>query len=140
MKSIFAIVVSWSFIVPLFAFSQDTNVYRVTSQNCLNLRSGPNNSAPLQGCLPSGTVVNVINSIPYWRQIHANGYPDGWVAKKYLEPVSAPLVGGALTTASIPADAWLEVHFVDVGQGDAIWIHTHDDNHDGNGEFEGYNI
>ena len=27
-----------------------------------------------------------------------------------------------------------------MGQGDAIWIHTHDDNVDGNGRFEGYNI
>jgi beta-lactamase superfamily II metal-dependent hydrolase len=57
-----------------------------------------------------------------------------------LEPVSAGLVGEDVLTASIPADAWLEVHFVDVGQGDAIWIHTHDDNQDGNGKFEGYNI
>jgi beta-lactamase superfamily II metal-dependent hydrolase len=85
-------------------------------------------------------VVNVIASVPYWRQVRAEGYPDGWVAKKYLDPVSRPLAEEGVTTTSIPPDAWLEVHFVDVGQGDAIWIHTHDDNKDGNGKFEGYNI
>ena len=30
--------------------------------------------------------------------------------------------------------------FVDVGQGDAIWIQTDDDGIDGNGIFEGYTI
>ncbi len=35
---------------------------------------------------------------------------------------------------------WLTVNFVDVGQGDAIWIHTADDDIDANGIFEGRNI
>ena len=34
----------------------------------------------------------------------------------------------------------LEVHFIDVGTGDCIWIHTGDDGIPGNGKFEGYNI
>jgi beta-lactamase superfamily II metal-dependent hydrolase len=41
---------------------------------------------------------------------------------------------------TIPPDAWLTVHFVDVGQGDGIWIQTHDDGIEGNGIFEGRNI
>ena len=56
------------------------------------------------------------------------------MAKKFLEPITPPV---PLTGTAIPADAWLEVHFVDVGQGDGIWIHTHDDGIDGNGRFEG---
>ena len=34
----------------------------------------------------------------------------------------------------------LQVHFIDVGTGDCIWIHTGDDGIDGNGLMEGYNI
>ena len=34
----------------------------------------------------------------------------------------------------------MNVHFIDVGQGDAIWITTADDGIDGNGIFEGKNI
>ena len=37
-------------------------------------------------------------------------------------------------------DAWLEIHIVDVGQGDGIWIHTFDDSIPGNGVYEGKNI
>lgn len=41
---------------------------------------------------------------------------------------------------TIPDRAWLEIHFVDVGQGDGIWIHTWDDSIPGNGRFDGRNI
>ena len=41
--------------------------------------------------------------------------------------------------SKIPAIAFLQVHFVDVGQGDGIWIHTFDDGI-ANGRFEGKNI
>jgi beta-lactamase superfamily II metal-dependent hydrolase len=41
-------------------------------------------------------------------------------------------------TTVIPDNAVLTFHFVDVGQGDAIWIQTHDDGIDGKGIFEGY--
>ena len=34
----------------------------------------------------------------------------------------------------------LQVHFLDVGTGDSIWIHTGDDGIEGNGTLEGYNI
>ena len=34
----------------------------------------------------------------------------------------------------------LQVHFIDVGTGDCIWIHTGDDGIEGNGILEGYNI
>lgn len=34
----------------------------------------------------------------------------------------------------------LEVHFIDVGTGDCIWIRTGDDGINGNGTLEGYNI
>ncbi len=45
----------------------------------------------------------------------------------------------ASTYAQI-AEELLQVHFIDVGTGDSIWIHTGDDGIDGNGRMEGYNI
>lgn len=39
-----------------------------------------------------------------------------------------------------PVASELEVHFLDVGTGDCIWIRTGDDGVDGNGQFEGLNI
>lgn len=45
----------------------------------------------------------------------------------------------ASTCAQIPEEH-LQVHFIDVGTGDCIWIHTGDDGIDGNGRMEGYNI
>lgn len=41
---------------------------------------------------------------------------------------------------TIPDNAWLEIHVVDVGQGDGIWIQTWDDGIAGNGRFDGRNI
>ena len=47
----------------------------------------------------------------------------------------APMVAAAPPTASP-----LEVHFIDVGTGDCIWIRTGDDGVPGNGRLEGKNI
>ncbi len=49
------------------------------------------------------------------------------------------LVSVAPTHAQI-AEELLQVHFIDVGTGDCLWIHTGDDGVDGNGQMEGYNI
>jgi competence protein ComEC len=112
-------------------------VVRTTANPCLRLRNAPSTTATQVGCLFPGTRVAAIESIPYWRRVRVVAANDsGWVAKAYLEP--APAV--ATTPAALPADAWLTVHFIDVGQGDGIWITTHDDNIAGNGIFEGKNI
>jgi competence protein ComEC len=65
----------------------------------------------------------------------------GWAAKKFLELAGAPAAAPTAPAGNADRDdAWLEVHLVDVGQGDGIWIHTFDDNIPGNGRYEGYNI
>jgi competence protein ComEC len=61
------------------------------------------------------------------------------------EPLVAARAGPAVAiTASAPAPATLpsplEVHFIDVGTGDCIWIRTGDDGIPGNGRLEGLNI
>ena len=80
-------------------------------------------------------MVTGIGAAPYWRQVRLEDGHTGWAAKKFLELVEAP----AGPAAPNP-DAWLEVHVVDVGQGDGIWIHTYDDGIPGNGIYEGKNI
>ena len=44
------------------------------------------------------------------------------------------------STYSQISEEFLQVHFIDVGTGDCIWIHTGDDGIDENGRMEGYNI
>lgn len=41
---------------------------------------------------------------------------------------------------ALPDSAWLEIHIVDVGQGDGIWIRTWNDGDPTNGRFDGRNI
>jgi competence protein ComEC len=61
-----------------------------------------------------------------------------------MRTVALFLLLPSLLAAQLPASpdsaAWLEVHIVDVGQGDAIWIRTGDDGIPGNGVYEGRNI
>jgi hypothetical protein len=59
------------------------------------------------------------------RVLLANG-TTGWAAEKFLVagPSQAP---AASASTAIPDNAWLSFHFVDVGQGAGIWIHTFDD-------------
>jgi len=118
---------------------QSGHSYRVRASvsDCVNVRASPSASANSVACIPAGTQVTVLESVPYWRRLPSVGSQQRWMAKKFLEPITPPV---PLTGTAIPADAWLEVHFVDVGQGDGIWIHTHDDGIDGNGRFEGRNI
>jgi len=109
-----------------------------TVSGCLNVREDPNTSADVRTCIQPGTIVTALDSGPYWRKIQVFPGVDGWAAKRYLEPTTSPAPSPESDT--IPANAWLEFHFIDVGQGDAIWITTHDDGLDGNGRFEGKNI
>ena len=110
---------------------------RSTVTDCLNVRPIPNTSVEPITCLLPGTPVTVLSAVPYWRQIAYDTNDTGWVAKKYIEPTTPPAIS---TATDIPSDAFLSVHFVDVGQGDAILIQTHDDGIDGNGRFEGYSV
>jgi competence protein ComEC len=113
-------------------------VVREGAAPCLKLRARPDPASRSLACLPPGTIVNGLGVAPYWRRVGVGDTLEGWAAKKYLDPTAAP----ALTDATVPLrdDAWLEIHVVDVGQGDGIWIHTFDDNIPGNGRYEGKNI
>ena len=114
---------------------------------CLAFRTKPASDATQKDCLAPGTKVSGIGTAPYWRRIRLADNRTGWAAKKFLGADVAAGGGGGVTPPptgntgnTLPDDAWLEIHFVDVGSGDGIWIHTHDDGIPGNGKFEGKNI
>ena len=127
-------------LTPLSPALAQAPVQFAVSENvssCLVVRARPQSSAPSIGCLNPGTRVEAVGTAPYWRQLRLQNGSTGWAAKKFLQIVAAPPVAPATDDRD---DAWLEVHVVDVGQGDGIWIHTFDDNIPGNGRYEGYNI
>ena len=110
-------------------------VVRGTADPCLNIRARPESSAPSLTCLTPGARVDAVGVAPFWREVRLADGRTGWAAKKFLEVAESPPVATADRD-----DAWLEVHVVDVGQGDGIWIRTFDDNVPGNGRYEGKNI
>jgi len=115
-----------------------TFVVRESAAPCLKVRARPEPASPSLACLPPGTTVAGLGVAPYWRRVGVGDTLEGWAAKKYLESTTTPPV---TDSAAAPRDdAWLEIHVVDVGQGDGIWIHTFDDNIPGNGRYEGRNI
>ena len=97
----------------------------------------PESSARAIDCLAPGTILEAVGIAPYWRQVRLPDERIGWAAKKFLESVAVPMIASGPLERD---DAWLEIHVVDVGQGDGIWIHTFDDNVPGNGRYEGYNV
>jgi competence protein ComEC len=136
-------VVGWLTVLaaPLAAQQSTGYVIRATADPCLVLRAGPDADTTRVDCLTPGTAVTGIDAVPFWRRVRLADGREGWAAKKFLGPATAVAEEPAPPNAeAIPANAWLEVHFVDVGQGDGIWIRTHDDGVAGNGVFEGKNI
>lgn len=127
---IVAVLYVLSLVIDVTAAAPTATV-RAEATPCLHLRASPQGKAKSLGCLAPGTLVEVLEQAPYWRKVRI-GERRGWVAKKFLEVSSQQATGST-------EDPWLEVHFVDVGQGDGIWIHTADDGA-ANGRFEGKNI
>lgn len=111
----------------------DSLVVRETARPCAKVRQRPDPDARTKACLDPGTRVVGIGVVPFWRKVRLADRRTGWVAKQALAETT-------VTGAPATDDRWLEVHVVDVGQGDGIWIHTPDDGISGNGIFEGRNI
>lgn len=118
--------------VSVSSYAQNPFVVRPTVVDCVHLRDQPSTDGAILSCLTANTKVLVTDSVPFWRQVELEDSSGGWIAKKFIIPDEGP--------TSPETDLVLEVHFVDVGQGDGIWIHTPDDGIDGNGKFEGLNI
>ena len=116
-----------------FAQLSEPHAVRDTVTGCVNVRDNPVSTASVEACLGAGSLVTVVDEVPFWHEITFDSIGRGWIAKKFIVPVPVPPIS---TSSTIPADAFLEVHFVDVGQGDAIWIQTHDDGVDGNGRLK----
>ncbi|MDA1080695.1 MAG: MBL fold metallo-hydrolase [Gemmatimonadetes bacterium] len=134
---------------PLRGQTGEPFVVRPSATPCLVVRSAPRSDAVPLSCILAGTAVSADSAVPFWRRIRMPDGTIGWSAKKFLGAPSEagiaplPAAGGAAgptTPASIPDSAWLEIHVVDVGQGDGIWISTWDDGVPDNGRFEGRNI
>ena len=65
----------------------------------------------------------------------------GTMSKHLIVGVAVMVLNGWPTLSRAQIDErLLQVHFIDVGTGDCIWIHTGDDGIKGNGILEGYNI
>jgi beta-lactamase superfamily II metal-dependent hydrolase len=114
-------------------------VVRPTAVPCLNVRRAPSGDSASLACIAPGTIVTADSSVPFWRRVRIASGPAGWAAKKFLDP-AATLSPDPSALSGIPDSAWLEIHIVDVGQGDGIWISTWDDGIPGNGRFDGRNI
>jgi hypothetical protein len=121
---------------PALAQLSEPHIVKTDVDGCVRVRTDHDVTATEIACLTAGTAITVVDTSPHWREI-TFGTQQGWIPKKFIEPATAPSLD---TSTTIPADAILEVHFIDVGQGDAIWIQTHDDGIDGNGRFEGLSI
>ena len=119
-------------LISAASWAQNAYQVRPTVTTCINVRTEPSTDAEIVDCLVANEKVVVVDSAPFWRRVELENQQDGWIAKKFIIPDD--------TVVSRESDLVMEVHFIDVGQGDGIWIHTADDGIDGNGEFEGLNI
>jgi hypothetical protein len=100
------------------AVGQEIYVVAPSATPCLRFRAQPNHSATDLDCLAPGTRVTLVEVVPYWRKVSLQDGREGWVAKKFLTP--SPLPAPVSPPTSIPSNAFLEVHIVDVGQGDDL--------------------
>jgi hypothetical protein len=117
------LLVAGALAAPLTLRAQEqAYVVRPTADPCLNVRPSPDTDVEAFACISVGSQVTGIGTAPYWRRIRLTDGRTGWAAKKYLEPAAVPAAPspGEIGNPNERDDAWLEVHIIDVGQGDGV--------------------
>ena len=96
---------------PVYAQMSEPYVVKDSVTDCVNVRPDHDVTTTPIACLAAGTPVTVTDVFPYWREI-TFGTQTGWIAKKFIVPATSP---SPVRSTDFPLDAFLEVHFVDVG-------------------------
>src|SRR6266481_69354 len=110
-------------LTPSRAAAETSYRVRDAASPCLRVRDAPTSAAAAIECVAVGTVLVELGVAPFWRQVRLPDGRTGWASKRFLEITASPVPTPAPASTAIPSNAFLEVHFVDVGQGDGIWIH-----------------
>src|SRR6478735_9122947 len=104
----------------------------------------PSSPGPIRPALcSSGSIRWSVGSCRCQKPTADSPQPEEMRRSRIMRAVGCGVAACSLATGAAAQgrpDAWLEIHVVDVGQGDAIWIHTFDDSIPGNGVYEGKNI
>ncbi|MCH9647278.1 MAG: SH3 domain-containing protein [Deltaproteobacteria bacterium] len=69
---------------------------------CLNLRQHPSTSSTIVDCLPGGTVVTEVRTVPGWIKVLLADGRQGWAADSFLEDRGADAADASLVTPPSP--------------------------------------
>lgn len=114
--------VSW--LTPLDAATV-TPSERVTDS--ISIRALPDGNSAIIGKLKRGETVVYLGELPNWYEVRTPGNREGYVHKGWTRFIDDSAPGASAeespsTAAGTPQSGRLEIHFIDVGQGDSTLI------------------